>query len=196
MVLHNKKQRSRMVLSLGLTLWVASCSAVPEAEEFTPRTVEIPGLTGKIWQVHNFYLAAQPTVASLEALRGRGVRTVINLRGPDEAVDFDEPAVVQALGLGHVRIPVNPQLLDDAKIDEFIAAVKSSRRQTLIHCASAVRASALWAAYLGSNYGLSADRCIALAEQSGLKGDELKAAVRGYMERRQQKGEQAQSPTP
>jgi len=171
-------------LLLFLPLVISRCSYAPDAEEYTPRSVQIPGIPGGIRQVHNFYISGQPAPEGLGALRARGVRTVINLRTPEEPSGFDEAKAVQGLGMDYVSIPVTPEALNEAVIDRFVSAVTVSKRQTLIHCSDGERASALWAAYLGVNYGLPPERALALAEESGLESEPMKAFVRDYLERR------------
>ena len=159
------------------------CGSAPKKSELSPVKVEAPDAGTVFWQVGNFYIAGQPTAKGFEAMKGRGGRTVVNLRPAEEQKDFDEKKAVEGLGLGYVSIPVTPQILSDAKGDEFIAALKDAKKPVLIHCASANRASALWAVYLGTNYGLPPDEAIGLAETSGLKSGDLKSFVKGYLER-------------
>ncbi len=182
------------LISLLASTLAPGCAAPPEAAEITPVHVDWPGSGPDVYQIVNFYVAGQPSEKGLVEARARGVRTVVNLRAPDEKIDFDEKKAVETLGLAYVSIPVTPQTLSDAQLEEFVTTLKAARKQVLIHCASGNRASALWAAYLGVNYGLEADRAIRLAESSGLKSGDLKAFVKDYLGRR--KGIKAEGENP
>lgn len=171
------------LLCSALALASAGCKAVPENAEILPVKVEIPGGVD-LWQTMNFYVSGQPNPRGLEAAKARGVRTVVNLRPEDEIPDFDERKIVEDLALTYVNIPVTSQNLGDAEADQFVAALKSARKQVLIHCASGNRASALWAIYLSMSYGVDPDRAIALAERSGLSSEQLKSFVKDYVTRR------------
>jgi protein tyrosine phosphatase (PTP) superfamily phosphohydrolase (DUF442 family) len=56
----------------------------------------------------DMFLAGQPTENGLRELRDRGVKVVVNLRTPEEmkAIPFDEAALVSALGMKYVYLPV------------------------------------------------------------------------------------------
>ena len=52
------------------------------------------------------YASGQPTPAQLAELAHQGVRTVINLRTPDEPMEYDEAAEATRLGLQYVALPI------------------------------------------------------------------------------------------
>lgn len=92
------------------------------------------------------FACGQPTPAQLEELSRNGVQTVINLRAPEEPVEFDEAAEAARLGMRYVSIPIRgPDDLDLARVREFGHALDDARRGggVLIHCASANRVGAL-----------------------------------------------------
>ena len=53
------------------------------------------------------FTCGQPTPAQLAALSRDGVQTVINLRAPDEPVEYDEAAESARLGLRYVALPIH-----------------------------------------------------------------------------------------
>ena len=75
------------------------------------------------------YSAGQPSVADIETAakaEGCGVRTIINLRGADEPVPFDEPGEAARLGLRFVSIPVSGSGdLHASTIERFSRACKA-----------------------------------------------------------------------
>lgn len=177
-----------VALVLPAALW--SCGPVREspaaggsASAFEPVKIEAPGAGTAYYKVGNFYLAGQPAESGFADAKGRGIRTVINLRPPSEQKGFDEKKVVESLGLSYVSIPVTPQDLDDEKVEQFIAALKAAEKPVLVHCASGGRVSALWAAHLGRSYGVSPEEAVALAARSGLRNEEMKKFVKDHLER-------------
>src|SRR5690606_15098849 len=92
------------------------------------------------------YSAVQHTHTKLSAFAREGVRTVINLRAPDEAVDYDEAAEAERLGLRYVALPVRgADDLDRERVREFGRELDAARARgpVLIHCASGNRVGAM-----------------------------------------------------
>src|ERR1043165_11612 len=57
----------------------------------------------------DIFIGGQPTEKALREMKAQGVTTVVNLRTPEEmksAVKFDEPALIQQLGMRYVYIPM------------------------------------------------------------------------------------------
>lgn len=122
------------------------------------------------------FSAGQPSAAELETLRRNGVRTIINLRGPDESTLFDEPAEASRLGLRYVSIPVSGGAdLQPSTIDRFSKAIDEARLlgDTLVHCASANRVGALVALERGTIQGASIEEALVLGRRAGLAGLEI-----------------------
>lgn len=123
------------------------------------------------------YIAGQPTEAALEALATDGVTTVINLRthaemSDPERVAFDEAEKVNALGMEYVQIEQGPEgTLTPVALDAFAAAMAQAEGKVLVHCASGVRASQMWAAYLVREKGLTMEAAVAEAETMNLRSE-------------------------
>jgi uncharacterized protein (TIGR01244 family) len=109
----------------------------------------------------DFFIAGQPTPDALREMKKLGVTTVINLRMPQEMerIGFDEPKLVEELGMKYVYIPMrggdgensySPQTLR-----KFADAMKGANGKVLLHCTIAWRASHIWAAYLIQEHGLA-----------------------------------------
>ncbi|MFZ5656467.1 MAG: beta-lactamase hydrolase domain-containing protein [Pseudomonadota bacterium] len=124
------------------------------------------------------WAAGQPDAAQLAELAGQGVRTVINLRAPGEAVDFDEPAQVARLGMRYVAFPVTGAAdLDAGRVRGFGATLDEARRQggVLVHCASSNRVGAMIALDEALNRGRPLDAALERGRAAGLAT--LEAAV-------------------
>lgn len=131
------------------------------------------------------YGAGQPSAADLASLTRDGVRTIINLRGPDEATPFDEAEEAARLGLRYVSIPVSGGAdLHESTIRRFSAALDEARIHggALVHCASANRVGALVALERALMRGASATEALAVGRRAGLAG--LEPAVTALLGKR------------
>jgi len=123
--------------------------------------------------VDGTYSAGQPTESELCALARDGVRTVINLRHPSEAIEFDEAAVVAASGMHYVTLPIaGAQDLTAATVTGFSRALEQARvlGPVLVHCGSANRVGALIALEQAWVKGLRPDVALAVGRAGGLAG--------------------------
>lgn len=114
----------------------------------------------------------RPRPEHLQAARDKGVRTVIDLCPPGEAADYDEAALVQALGMHYVNIPVaGPADLTRENAQKLAAAMHEAGtgHPVLLHCASGNRAGALLALKARFVDGKSAAEALALGRAAGLR---------------------------
>ena len=117
------------------------------------------------------YASGQPSPQDLAGLAVRGVRTVINLRTPDEPIEYDEPGEAKRLGLRYVAIPVaGPQDITAETVAWFSRELEQAGRHggTLVHCASSNRVGALLALDRGLTRGASRKYAIAFGRAAGL----------------------------
>jgi uncharacterized protein (TIGR01244 family) len=118
------------------------------------------------------YAGGQPTPAQLAGLAREGVRTVINLRAPDEPTEYDEAAEAARLGLRYVVLPITGAAdLDRERVREFGQALDEARRagSVLIHCASSNRVGAMVALDEALNRGCPLDAALERGRDAGLK---------------------------
>jgi len=100
------------------------------------------------------FIGGQPTEKALRSLHDQGVRTVVNLRTPEEmtrSVNFDEAALVKSLGMTYVYLPMRGTKefpYAPKAVQDLAAAMRATDGKLLLHCTVAWRASHLWAAYL------------------------------------------------
>jgi protein tyrosine phosphatase (PTP) superfamily phosphohydrolase (DUF442 family) len=95
----------------------------------------VPGIVNFAWLAPGVARGEQPEDDSLDWLKARGFRTVIDLRK-----GHDERARVTARGMSAVAIPVRADLLGstaptDAQVRQFFATVlDSAQRPVFFHC--------------------------------------------------------------
>jgi uncharacterized protein (TIGR01244 family) len=120
------------------------------------------------------FIGGQPTERALREMKAQGVTTVVNLRTPEEmksAVKFDEPALIQQLGMKYVYIPMRGNAefpYSPDAVTKFADAVRNANGKVLLHCTIAWRASHLWAAYLIQERGIPVDDALANARAINL----------------------------
>lgn len=124
-----------MLLALVL-VFAPACSKPPRKQE-TPTRPATPGMP-----IENFakvadgvYRGAQPDAAGFKALKGLGVKTIVNLRNK-----HDDTPEATPLGLAVVRIPMDAKVSiappTDAEAKAFLDAVLDpARRPVFVHCA-------------------------------------------------------------
>ncbi|MBO9718424.1 MAG: hypothetical protein J7507_16915 [Pseudoxanthomonas sp.] len=128
------------------------------------------------------YAGGQPTADQLADFAREGVRTVINLRGPGEAVDYDEAAEAARLGLRYVAVPITGAAdLDRERVRAFGRALdEAGEGALLVHCASSNRAGAMVALDHLFNRGGSLIAALELGRAAGLKDlDQAVVALAG-----------------
>lgn len=122
----------------------------------------------------DIFIGGQPTEKALRDLKAQGVTVVVNLRTPEEmksAVKFDEPALIQQLGMRYVYIPMRGNAefpYSPDAVAKFAEAVRSANGKVLLHCTIAWRASHLWAAYLIKERGVPVETALANARAINL----------------------------
>lgn len=156
-----------MLLRLTCLLLLSLCTTLPSQAGETPLHEVRPGL----------YAGGQPSAAQLRQLAAHGVRTVIDLRQPEEDRGFDETREAEALGLRYVRIPVaGAEGLDVANLRAVHQALQQSQGPVLLHCASGNRAGAVLGLVNARYEHASPEQALQLGQRAGLTS--LEAATR------------------
>lgn len=150
-----------IALAAGCVHAPASVAAAPEVKLMQP----LPGL----------FTAGQPGPQDWKAIKARGVRTVINLRTPQELQGRDEAAEVRAAGMRYIELPVNgADGLTRANAQLLHEALRPGHQQVLLHCASANRAGGLLALEQADFDGVPADAALALGRKAGMTSTEAR----------------------
>lgn len=128
----------------------------------------------------NLLAAGQPDEATLRAARDAGYTTVVNLRTDGEPIGFDERAVVEALGMRYLQIPVAGAagVTDENARALQTAITDAAPRPVLVHCGTANRVGAL-VALASALDGAELEDAIIDGRRAGLLG--LEPTVRSLI---------------
>lgn len=144
--------------ALLLSLLLAGCwSLTAHATDFPQPK---PGL----------HTGGQPSQEDLARLKSEGVRTVIDLRGPQEDRGYDEAAEARRLGLKYIALPIaGKDDITPANAKALNEALKAQDGDVLLHCASGNRVGALLALGAAQIEGVSKEEALVLGRAAGLK---------------------------
>ncbi len=180
------------LLLLTLVLALVGCTPEappPEQPEPEPAPQLEPHTLGSLEKGHRLddvYLAAQPSPEDFAAIKEAGIRTVVNLRHPDEA-GFDEKSIVEELGMTYVALPFNgADELTDTLLDQGRAQLRDADRPLLLHCSSANRVGPHWIAWRVLDEGIPLDSAVVEAKTIGLRTDAYLEKARDYIGRNQE----------
>jgi protein tyrosine phosphatase (PTP) superfamily phosphohydrolase (DUF442 family) len=118
----------RLTLTASLIAALQGWSAAPATVTGVPRFLQVN---------ENLFRGGQPTAQGFEQLKGRGVRTVVNLR-----VEDSERELVEALGMKYIHIPIAMPIvmrpwktIPEADIAAFFRAIDDPENQpAFVHC--------------------------------------------------------------
>ncbi len=117
----------------------------------------------------DFCTGAQPRAEHYAVLKGRGVKTVLNLRRPGEHRADEEKAAVEAAGMKYVNIPVDYRNPADADVDAFLKITDDpALRPMFVHCTAAIRVGAFWLIRRVARDGMAWDAALDEARKVGL----------------------------
>ncbi len=162
-----------------------------ESAHYAPNEVENWEGVPRLSRVGNVLFAGQPTEEGFRLLAERGVNVVINLRPEAEmqrAIEFDEPTLVESLGMEYVHIPMTPSTFsadDVARLKAVIyrpGAIPAERFRFVIHCRSSNRCGGLWAAFLHETYRFKESKAIRYGKLAGLRSDSMIEATKRVMD--------------
>lgn len=124
----------------------------------------------------------QPDSITLVALARGGLRTVLDLRAPEEARGFAEASVAESLGLRYVLLPVTAATLTDSTFDAFRALMRAGGAESmLVHCASGNRVGVMLLPWLVLDQHWTVERANPLMDSVGLRSEELRARALEYI---------------
>lgn len=163
-------------LVTALLCFATSAFGAPAAPVERP-DLEVTG--GSAWQVGDTFVSGQPTEATLEELKSRGVRAVISLRTAREmadskAVPFDERAKVRELGMEYIQVGLGPYgSYSPESLALIREAIERHDGKVLLHCTVGGRASTVWTALRTKYDGLSLEEALAEGREMGLWIDSI-----------------------
>ena len=128
--------------------------------------------------------AGQPDAAALAGLAERGFVTVIDLRTDTEDRGFEEPAVVEDLGMRYVSLPINgSESINYENAATLDAVLEAADGPVLLHCASGNRAGALLS-LRQRLIGDDAGKALSIGIAGGLSSPALREVVEARLEER------------
>lgn len=145
-------------------------------------SIKIDGVktTYKIQGKHGeMYSASQPNQSSFKEIKDLKVKTVLNLRSPEE-IDFNEKKIVEDQGMKYINLPVSSAQLDDKKLHKKFSKIlsKSKNYPLFIHCSSANRVATMLAIHHILDHGESYESAVHRAENFGLTKSFLKEKIK------------------
>lgn len=142
----------------------------------------VPELINATCAAPDVYTGGQPSPEEIERLAAAGIRTIIDLRPPEEPHGFDEPATVAGAGAEYVSLPVRYSGIPDETFDRARELLRSpEKRPFLVHCRSGNRVGALLIPYLILDEGLSQDEALRIAMRAGLASQRLLDNAMAYV---------------
>jgi len=144
---------------------------------------------GDVTRLHTLggvFLASQPAKEDFKMAKAGGIKTVINLRQPDE-LDWNEKEFIEELGMNYHNVPFKlPGELTDEVFDEVRQLLTTDEKKPiLLHCSSANRVGAVWLAHRVLDGGLSYEDALGEAKTVGLKLPAYETKAKGYIESQQ-----------
>jgi len=138
-------------------------------------------------QAGSIYISGNAEVAGLEALKARGVKTVIDLRLERQVPD-GHAASARKLGLTYIPLPMQSVSMSDEQAEAVLKAIDThDDAPLLLQCASSNRSGAMYALYAGLRLNLDVDAAMEAGKQAGMRNPDLAADVRTYLERAKNK---------
>lgn len=123
--------------------------------------------TGEVVAAGGLTTAGQPDAAALKVFADRGYVAVVDLRTEGEDRGMDEPAVVGALGMKYINLPIGREDITFEKAQELAEILDRFDEPVLLHCASSNRVGALLALDMIAN-GEDVDAAVEKGKAAGL----------------------------
>jgi uncharacterized protein (TIGR01244 family) len=123
------------------------------------------------------YRGSQPDAEGFRHLRDLGIKTVINLRLPEDAEQSGEQRIVESLGMRYVNVPIKDgnfftwfRRIPEATVKDFFSALQSAPGPFFVHCRRGTdRTGAIVAFYRMVRHGWDAKRATAEANDAGMR---------------------------
>ena len=168
------------IIALGLAACGGTQAERAETSESTAPPAEL-GIPNEARPEPNVITGGQPSEDALRAAQASGVSTVVSLRTTGEPGSQGEAALVEALGMRFVSIPVaGADGVTEANARALDAAIREGSGDVLVHCGSSNRAGALMALRAFYVDGADLEAAIAAGKRAGLAG--LEGVVREHLQ--------------
>ncbi len=127
-----------------------------------------------------FFFGGQPDEPTFERLATEaGIQTVISFRRPQELeqLGFDEPALLETLGVRYINIPVTPDTFSKQDVDRLAEVLAETKGPVLLHCGSSNRVGGVWATYLVQHRDFELEEALSMGQAAGLRSESMVKAV-------------------
>lgn len=172
--------KTGLLLAPALLLALTACQQQGPRVHMRPTPETIEGVRN-VTRDGDLYVTGSLTDHGLETMRARGVKTVVDLRLPEQ-VPTDYPARVRALGMKYVHAPMESNAMTSEVADNALDALEhSATGPVVLQCGSANRSGAIYGAYLCRSKNTTATEAMKLAREAGLRNDELAADLEKYL---------------
>lgn len=148
----------KLIILFGLM--ISACMVYAHAESNVPDHFKRPS--------ENLITGGQPSREDLIKLKEAGVTKIINLRGPDESLPFDEKKEASALGLEYVSFPIVGATDTTSANAKKLHELLGNKDKVFVHCVSGNRVGALLAIKAHKIEGLSVEDSLAFGRAAGL----------------------------
>lgn len=149
-----------VLFAITLCLAITVAQAESAGENASPQGFNAPR--------DNMLTGGQPSQAELQTLKDAGVKKVVNLRGKEEALPFDEKAEVEALGLEYVSLPISGAVDVNSVNAHKLHEILQGDEKLFLHCSTGNRAGALLAIVAHEIEGKSVDEALQFGREAGL----------------------------
>lgn len=166
-----------------LTILTGCQTALPR-----PEPVALDGARN-LTRAADIYVSGDATPEAIRALNSRGVRTLLDLRLPEQ-IEPGFAKTVRELGVTYVPLPMKSVEMTDGQAAAFLEAMRTyAGEPLLIQCRSGNRSGAMYGLYAGAECKLGVDEAMDRARQAGMKNDDLAADVRQFLTERASRDE-------
>ncbi len=154
----------------GLLAWYTVGTAAAQSPATGDTVVKIANIKD-LFQTGDVFIGGQPNLETLRWLKAQGVALVVNLRSEAEnkefaSTSFTEESLVKEMGMTYLPLPVGEKdSYTPRTVDRLAEALSANSGKVLVHCASGVRATHLWMAYLVRHRSRSLNEVAAVGKQ-------------------------------
>lgn len=133
----------------------------------------------------DIYFGGQLQPGDLALLREKGVKTVVNLRRPQEMeqLGFDEGQILQEAGMEYHLIPFGHELPPDEQAYGQLADLLDDPRKhpLLLHCASSNRVGYAWALFRAKQHHLGLSAAVNEGKSAGMRSPRFEAHLHNLL---------------
>ena len=155
------KHTLKLIVLFGLSLSACAGDVLVDLDDIRD--------SGQVEALDGLSPAGQPDEAALKVFAENGYQTVIDLRTDGEERGFDEPAVVEELGMNYVSLPIGRGAISFESARQLDELMEAADGPVLLHCGSGNRVGALLA-LRASLQGASDAEAIKIGTDAGMTG--------------------------